>query len=228
MRSSSGRLEIGSILDWQHAAILPCFLLAVIPDRLQNYDDPVSQKLVPPSFPPNADKMEESELMEAVGLHHARLVHYHYAKTTEELNKLHRDTLSDSASLFIRRLLYQAGVPWEGETHDLKALLIEATEEWGKLAGAGVPCPVKFEQDDVSKTKAFSTRLQLSDENVRNIQSMIGFETETWVPADHYRKAKSFAELVKLKVLMAIPKGELRDKTEANWFLDDMDEKDYM
>jgi hypothetical protein len=33
---------------------------------------------------------------------------------------------------------------------------------------------------------------------------------------------------VKLKVLMEIPKGELRDKTEANWFLDDMDEEDYM
>ena len=59
-------------------------------------------------------------------------------------------------------------------------------------------------------------------------RGMIGFETETWVPSDHYRKAKSLAELVKLKVLMEIPKGELRDKTEANWFLDDMDEEDYM
>ena len=141
MRSSSGRLEIGSLLDWQHAAILPRFLLAGIPDRLQNYDDPVSQKLVPPSFPPNADKMEESELMEAVGLHHARLVHFHYAKGTEELNNLHHDALWDSASIFIRRLFYQAGAPWEAETHDLKALLIEATERWGELAGTGVRAP---------------------------------------------------------------------------------------
>ena len=61
-------------------------------------------------------------------------------------------------SLFIRRLFYQAGAPWEAETHDLKALPIETTEKWGKLAGAGVPCPVEFEPDDVSKTKAFSIR----------------------------------------------------------------------
>ncbi len=166
--------------------------------------------------------------MEAVGLHHALRVHFHYAKGTEELNNLHHDALSDSASIFIRRLFYQAGAPWEAETHDLKALLVEATEEWGKLAGTGVPCPVEFEPDDVSKTKAFSERLQLADENVQNIRAMIGFETETWVPNDQYRKAKSFAELVKLKVLMEIPKGELRDKTEANWFLDDMDEEDYI
>ncbi|KAI1797444.1 kinase-like domain-containing protein [Ganoderma leucocontextum] len=224
----SGQLEIVSLLDWQHAPILPRFLLADIPDRLQNYDDPVSRNLIPPSFPPDANEMEESELMEAVGLHHARLVHYHYAKATEELNELHHNALSDSASLFVRRLFYQAGSPWEAETHDLKALLIEVTEEWGKLAGAGVPCPVEFEPDDVSETKAFSARLQLADENVRNIRSMIGFETETWVLSDDYGKAKSLAELVKLTVLKELPKGELRDKTQENWFLDDMDEKDYM
>lgn len=224
----SGQLEIVSLLDWQHAPILPRFLLAGIPDRFQNYDDPVSRNLIPPSFPPDANEMEESELMEAIGLHHARLVHYHYAKATEELNKLHHDALLDSASLFIRRLFSQAGTPWEAETHDLKALLIEVTEEWGKLAGPGVSCPVEFEPDDVSETKAFSARLQLVDENVRNIRGMIGFETETWVPSDHYRKAKALAELLKLKLLMALPKGELRDKTQENWFSDDMDEKDYM
>ncbi|KAJ8508378.1 hypothetical protein ONZ45_g9344 [Pleurotus djamor] len=224
----SGQLEIVSLLDWQHTPILPRFLLAGIPERLQNYDDPVSQNLIPPSFPLNADKMEESELMEAVGLHHARLVHFHYAKATEELNKIHHDALSDSVSMFTRRLFFQAGAPWEAETHELKELLIEATEAWGKLAGEGVPCPVKFEPDDVSETKALGKRLELADENVRNIQSMIGFGTETWVPNEHYRKAKALAELVKLKVLMGIPKGELRDKTQANWFLDDMIEEDYL
>jgi hypothetical protein len=173
--------------------------------------------------------MEESELIQAVGLHHARLVHFNYAKGTKGLNKLHHDALLDPASAFIRRLFYQAGAPWEAETHDLKALLIEATEKWGKLAGAGVPCPVEFEPDDVSKTKAFSERLQLADETFEAVRGMVGFETETWVPSDHYEKAKSLAELLKLNVLMRIPKGELRNKTQANWFSDDMhDEGDYM
>ncbi len=131
-------------------------------------------------------------------------------------------------SALTRRLFHQAGVPWEGETHDLKALLIEATEEWEHLARASVPCPVEFESDDVGKTKAFSKRLELADENIKNIRGLVGFETETWVPSDYYMQAKSLAELVKLKVLMALPKGELRDKTQTNWFLDDMDEKDYM
>ena len=173
--------------------------------------------------------MEESELMEAVGLHHARLVHYHYLKCTEELNKPHHDALSDPKSAFIRHLAYQSGVPWEAETHDFKALLIEATEKWGRLAGVGVPCPVKFDPDDVSKTKAFSERLQLSDENFESIRGMVGFETETWVSNEHYKMAKNLAELIKLKLLMSLPKGEVRDKLQANWFLDDMsNEEDYL
>jgi hypothetical protein len=129
-------------------SIFPRLLLPSIPDRLQNYDDPDSQNLIPPSFPPNADKMEESEQREATGLHRASLVHYHYTKGTEELNKLHYDALLDPASTFICPLFYQAGTPWEAETHDLKALLIEATEEWGELAKADVPCPVELEPDD--------------------------------------------------------------------------------
>ena len=220
----SDHLEIVSLLDWQHTPVLPQFLLANIPGRLQNYDDPVSQALIPPSLPANADKLDESELIEAIGLYHARLVHFHYVKNTEEHNKLHHDVLSDPVCMFIHHLFDRAGVPWEGETHDLKTLLIQATETWGKLAGAGVPCPVEFEPEDVRRTKEFSERLQLSDENFKGCQAMIGFGTETWVSNEHYEKAKALAELLKLEVLTRIAVGEERDMAQAHWFLDDTEE----
>ncbi|KIY74011.1 hypothetical protein CYLTODRAFT_341284 [Cylindrobasidium torrendii FP15055 ss-10] len=226
--ADSGQLEIVSLIDWQHASILPRFLAAGIPNRLQNYGDPISEYLIPPSFPSNANEVEESELMKAVGVHHARLVHFHYAKGTEELNKLHHDALIDPASLFARRLFTQAGYPWEAETHELKALLVEATEKWAQIAGPGVPCPIEFDPEEVSKTKAFSERLELSDGNVASLRAIIGFGGETWVPPDEYERAKDYAELMKLRVLIALGKGELREKTQAHWFLDDMDEEDYM
>ena len=224
----SGRWRIVGLLDWQHAAVLPHFLLAGIPGRLQNYGDPGSQTLTPPSPPENMDELQESDYMKVYGHYHARLVHFHYAKSTMELNELHHDALSDPVSIFIRRLFDRAGAPWEGETHDLKALLVEATEKWAELAGADVPCPVEFEPDDVSKTKAFSERLRLSDGNFAGCQTIVGFETETWVPNEHYERGKALAELLKLTVLKEVPAGEARDKAEANWFLDDMNEDDYM
>ncbi|OCB84911.1 hypothetical protein A7U60_g8133 [Sanghuangporus baumii] len=224
----SKQLKIVGLLDWQHASILPLFLLANIPGRLQNYDDPVSQALIPPSLPANMDELDQSEQSHAMGLYHCRLVHFHYVKNTEEYNKLHHDALSDPVSMFIYRLFDQAGAPWEGETHALKATLIEATEIWGRLTGEGVPCPVVFEPDDLRKTKELSAKLQVADENFEGCRAMIGFETETWVSNEHYEMAKALAELLKLRLLTEIPEEEVRAKTEANWFLNDMDEKDYI
>lgn len=225
--SDSNELKIVGLLDWQHASILPLFLLAGIPGRLQNYNDPVSQALIPPSLPANMDKLDQSEQSQAMGLYHSRLVHFQYVKNTEEYNKLHHDALSDPVSMFICRLFNQAGAPWEGETHMLKTMLIETTEIWGTLTGEGVPCPVAFKPKDLCKTKELSVKLQVADKNYEGCRGIIGFETETWVSNKHYAMAMALAELLKLRVLAEILE-ELRDKTETNWFLNDMDEKDYM
>ena len=226
--SESNQLEIVGLIDWQHASILPPFLLAGIPGLLQNYNDPVSQALIPPSPPANMDELDESEQGHAVGLYHRRLVHYHYVQNTEEHNKPHHDALWDPVSMFTRRLFDQASAPWEGETHALKTTLIEATELWGRLTGEGVPCPVMFEVEDLRETKELSARLQVADENFEGCRGMLGFETETWVPNEHHPMAMALAELLKLRVLAEIPEKEVQAKVEANWFLNDMDEKDYM
>ncbi|KAF5375832.1 hypothetical protein D9615_008232 [Tricholomella constricta] len=225
--SDSNQLTIMGLIDWQHTSILPPFLLAGIPGRFQNYDDPVSQALTSPSVPTNMDELDQFEQSHAMELYHRRLVHFHYVKNTEKYNKLHHDALSDPLSMFIGRLFNQAGAPWEGETHALKTSLIEATEIWGWLTGDGVPCPVVFEPEDLCETKELSAKLQVADENFEGCRGIIGFETETWVSNEHYKMAMDLAELLKLRVLTELPK-ELRATFEANWFLSDMDEKDYM
>ncbi|PPQ73047.1 hypothetical protein CVT25_007556 [Psilocybe cyanescens] len=225
----SGQLKIVGLLDWQHASILPLYLLAGIPGRLQNYNDPISQALIPPSLPANMDELDESEQSQAMELYHRRLVHFHYSKHTEEHNKLHYDALSDAASMFICQLFDRAGSPWEGETHALKTTLIEATEMWGRLTGEGVPCPVVFEPEDLRETKELSARLQVADEILEWCGDTIGFEeTETWVPNEHYDTAMALAVQLKQTLLTRIPEEDVRAKLEANWLLDDMDETDYM
>ena len=79
----------------------------------------------------NMDKLDQSEQSHAMGLCHRRLVHFYYVKNMEEYNKLHHDALLDPVSIFICHLFNEAGASWEGETHALKAVLIEATEKLG-------------------------------------------------------------------------------------------------
>ena len=92
----------------------------------------------------------------------------------------------------------------------------------------GVSCPAPFESEDLRKTKELSAKLQVVDEIFEGCRGMVGFETETWVSNEHYAMAMTLAELLKLRALAEIPEEEVRAKTEANWFLNDMDEKDYM
>ncbi|KLO05330.1 hypothetical protein SCHPADRAFT_923405 [Schizopora paradoxa] len=115
----------------------------------------------------------------------------------------------------------------QGETHALKASLIEVAATWKKLVRDGVPCPIKFEREDVLKTKEPDDKLKIPDENFETCRDITGFEAETWVPNEHYETAKSIAEMIKLNVFERIPEPEVRAKAEANWFLDDMDETDY-
>ncbi|KAI0915591.1 hypothetical protein AcV5_003773 [Taiwanofungus camphoratus] len=98
-------------------------------------------------------------------------------------------------------------------------------EDGGRLTGEGVPCPIVFEPEDLHKTKKLSAKLQVADENFEGCRGMVGFETETWVSNEHYAMAMALAELLKLRVLTKIPEEEVRAKTEANWFLNDMHER---
>ncbi|KAJ7222253.1 protein kinase subdomain-containing protein PKL/CAK/Fmp29 [Mycena pura] len=210
--SDSTTPKIVGLLDWQHTPILPVFLLAGIPSRLQNYDNPVSQALVPPSLPANMDELDQSAQSRAIGLYRSRLVHFHYVKYTELCNKLHHAALSDPVSMFVHRLFDHAGAPWEGETHAL-----QAQRRHGSSL-RGTPC----------RTQALSAKLQVADENFEGCRGMLGFETETWVSNGHYERALALAELLKLTLLARIPEEEVRAKVEANWFLSDMDEEAYM
>ncbi|TFK84091.1 hypothetical protein K466DRAFT_577446 [Polyporus arcularius HHB13444] len=59
--SSGSDCKIASLFDWQHTSILPMFLLAGIPQRLQNHADGASQSTTPPSRPENLDEMGEAQ-----------------------------------------------------------------------------------------------------------------------------------------------------------------------
>lgn len=223
----SKQLKVVGLLDWQHAPILPMFLLAGVPGRLQNYDDPVSQALMPPSLPANMGELDEDEQSHARELYHSRLVHFHYVKSTEAYNKRHYDAVFDPVSILLYRLFAQAGAPWEGETYALKTTLMAVADAWGTLVGDGPPCPVAFTPEDVRETQELGARLQLTDENWEGCRRMIGFESETWVSNEHCKMAAAIAELLKVRVLTALTDKEVRERTEAHWFLSDMDEEDY-
>ena len=226
-RSPDSNWQVAGLIDWQHAPILPLFLLADIPECFQNYGDPISQYMMRPSLPENLDDLDETEQSQAKKLYRRRLIHYHYVKNTEEYNEHHYAALTDPFGMLRRRLFYLASNPWEGETLALKVALIRATENWETITDGGMPCPVVFDDEDVRKTMKLDEVQREADETLEACQNMIGFGPEGWVPAKDYEEAMVFSKKLKQGVLVAMPVDE-RAEIAAHWPWEDMDEENYM
>lgn len=227
-RSPDSNLHVVGLIDWQHTSILPSFLLAGIPQRLQNYDDPTSQSMTRPSLPENFGDLDENQQSREEELYRRRLVHYHYTKNTEEYNGLHHAALVDPIGALRRRLFSHASDPWEGETLALKVALIEATENWETLTGGDPPCPVMFDAQDVRETMKLDEVQRGTDETLEACQNIIGFGPEGWVPAGHYEEAMARSKKMKEDGLATVESEEERAQIAAHWPLDNMDEEKYM
>jgi len=204
------------------------FLLAGVPQRLQNHDDGVSQSMMPPSLPENLDELNGAERTSEEYFYRRRLVHYHYITSTEECNQLHYAAFTDPLYALRGRLFQQASGPWEGETFELKAALIQATKKWEELTGGGVPCPVEFDAKDLRETTVLNEELSKADRGFEFLQGMCGLGEEGWVLAEDYQYSVAFLKERKEEALAGAESVEEREEIMAHWPWDDMDEKEYM
>ena len=229
-KSPDSDLRIVGLTDWQHTSILPPFLLAGIPEQLQNYDDPISQSMTQPSLSENLDNLDETQQSTEKELHRRRLIHYHYGKYTAQNNIIHYASLTDPVGGLRRRLFRYASNPWQGETLALKVALIEATKNWESLTEGGPPvtCPIVFDDKDVRETMELAAEQSEADELLKACQYTVGCRAEGWVPAEHYDEAMERSKKLKEEALKATESEEEQAEMAAHWVLDDMDESKYM
>lgn len=204
------------------------FLLAGIPQRLQNYADGASQSMTPPSRPENLDEMSEARRAGEEYRYRRRLVHYLYVTGTRECNPLHYAAFTDRLYALRGRLFLYAGGPWEGETSDLKAALIQAMNKWEELTGGSVPCPLKFDAKDLDETAVLDKELSEVTRDFERLQSMFDVGEEGWVLAEDYERAMSFFKECKEEVLAGAQSAEEREEIMGHWAWDDIDEDMYM
>jgi hypothetical protein len=166
--------------------------------------------MTPPSLPENFDELEETERTTAKEVYRRRLVHYHYVTNTEKYNKPHYDTLMDPMCVLRSHLFHHASNPWEGETLELKAALMRATERWGTFTGGDSPCPVMFDAKDARKTTELDEVQRKADKAFEVWQNMLGLGPEGWVPTQDYKEAVALCKQMKEEALTEAPSEEER------------------
>ncbi|KAK7048963.1 hypothetical protein R3P38DRAFT_3388160 [Favolaschia claudopus] len=220
-------LDIVSLLDWQHTAVLPLFLHAGVPNFLQSKEDEVSQQMVTPELPDNFDTLSEED--KDWELLRRRLAHYHYNLSTAAHNKVHHEGLVYPLTPFRRRIFIHASAIWEGETIKLLCAMIDLVCNWEVFATDGTSCPVDFTEEEIEKALKLYQALANADMGERQLMERISYADETWVPVAHYEAAKAIGQELKRMTLKASAEDEETTEEdyaliEANWPLDDMEE----
>ncbi|KIM38483.1 hypothetical protein M413DRAFT_19995 [Hebeloma cylindrosporum] len=229
--TDSSGLQILSMLDWQHAAVLPLFLHAGMPGVIQNEGDEVSRQMTKPRLPDNFDELSDEEKAWEMELLRRRHVHYHYNLSTAAHNRIHHRGMVYSLNPFRRRIFNHATAAWEGETINLLYALIDMTVGWASFAKDGTPCPVVFTEEEEVAAENLYQALSNAERGESMLRDNVGYGCETWVPVAHYEDAKALGQELKRRTLEALAEDEETTKemyaaAEANWPLDDVDEEE--
>jgi hypothetical protein len=223
--TNSVGLQILSVLDWQHTAVLPLFLHAGMSDFIQNEEDEVSQKMVKPELPDDFDELPEEDQYRERELLRRRLVHYHYNLSTATYNRIHHKGLVYPWNPFRRRIFIHVTAMWEGETIKLLYALIDLALGWAHFVTDGKPCPVVFTEEEIDAAEKLYQALAIAERGERWLRENVGYGEETWVLAADYEAAKAFGQEVKRRILEVCEENEYA-VIEANRPLVDMDEEE--
>lgn len=111
------------MIDWQHATVELCLLVAGYPRAFENPDPEQSLYLKDPSLPLEYKTLLAQEKAETDELYRRRLLFYYYRIFNGHLNKPHLEALRDPILLPRQHLVDRAGRQWNGNLMTLKGAL---------------------------------------------------------------------------------------------------------
>ncbi|KAJ7623720.1 protein kinase subdomain-containing protein PKL/CAK/Fmp29 [Roridomyces roridus] len=224
--ADSDEWKICSLIDWQHASILPISLLAGIPPFMRNRrNDRLFDPKTRPVPPPDADRNDDVRAQDMQELL-SRLKHYQYLKDTEELNPLHHIALTEPQRELRRGLFKESYRPWDGETFRLRRWLVQASEEWDALAAHS--CPLVFDSEYLTETSRLREEEADADFDTTYCHEAVGCASDGWVPNEAYQEALAKSKKMKANFMAYFDTAEEQGNFSANWMFDDMSEDPYM
>ena len=116
----------------------------------------------------------------------------------------------------------------QDKTFELKLALIEATENWDALTGGGVPCPIKFDAEEVREAKRMGKTQSEADGLVTGLHDSIGLGEDGWISNEDYENVVALLQGFKEQALAGAASQEEREQILNHWPWDDMDEEKYM
>lgn len=226
----SESFDIVGLIDWQHCSVLPLFVQSGIPKHFQNYGDEESESLHKPQLPQDFEQLEGREQAEALEQFRRRQLHFYHTAATARSNKIHYEALAYDLGMLRQRLFHHASDPWEGDNVTLKADLIQAVQNWPKIAatedGTVPPCPVSYLEEETHRCLHVHTLQMEADAQMDFVRETLGAGPEGWVPLDRYETSKTLSAKLRAQAVEDADSDLVRGQIQEHWPFDDQDEEE--
>ncbi|KAF5353961.1 hypothetical protein D9756_007032 [Leucocoprinus leucothites] len=150
--SSSGPGEIQSIIDWQHATVLPFFMSMSVPPALIYEGDKIDIHQPIPQLPANFEELTPDD--QAVCRLELRLAYrqkWYQFRVSGDSRRKRGCSLPHLESLMM--LPTYVTRAWADGILDLREALDQVRANWTTIAGPGVPCPIEFGSEEMMEHK---------------------------------------------------------------------------
>ncbi|KAK4496445.1 hypothetical protein PRZ48_012425 [Zasmidium cellare] len=207
--------KVVSIIDWQHASVLPLFLNCGVPKAFMTYD-------------PLRHISEDSErASEPRRQHEDESVCDTYLCKAEAKLKSHYDALNYELKHRVQAIWEDSKAPWEGNSIPLQAGLISLAERWPEIATTKTSaCPIRFSQKETEAIIERKAQQVDLDTQMNLIRAEIGIASDGWVSHERYDQAVARAAEIKEEALGRTEDDLEREMTEKHWPFDDRDEEE--
>lgn len=190
-----GTIEISAVIDWQHTAVLPLYLTALIPRFIEQAE-------------PAPGQAEEDFWKQTAYLRKA----YHALYQDTGLDVVWASSLSfgDKFSM-AQQLPSAAQFCWHGGYVKLKRLLIRAATEWDNIVGPGIPCPLgpePFSKEAIAQAEEEERTWMEMEDAREGIEKAVGIENDGWVRSEDYDKAVRVNEVLRKAWVESLGKEE--------------------
>ncbi|KAE8151558.1 phosphotransferase enzyme family protein [Aspergillus avenaceus] len=205
--------KVLAIIDWQSAHIAPLFQQVITPAFLDFEGPRPNEGLSAPSLPESFEELPPVEQQRAKALRSQQSLFKLYEIQSARGNRPVFNTLQACNTLGCQIISLASQVYNDGETV-IRGQLMQLAEDWKQLHGnSGVPCPLVYTTDDISKHEVDQLKWEEGVQLMEDVlDSLGGAENgwQGWVSHDDYDQMKKKLEIVKGQFLdhMATGHGE--------------------
>ena len=179
--------DILGIIDWQGASVRPFFVQSGFP-AFCDHDSRRQQSLKEPKLPDNFEEMSPEAQEEALKKLKHEQANFYYIAYTALKSERHLRAIRLPGNSMRQYLIQQAGMPWDGDLVNLRAVLIGVYSNWTKVIGERA-CPISFTEEEMRLAMEESQEWNEATDMLIEIRNNLGIDLEGSTDPENYDRA---------------------------------------